>query len=205
MNADLVVVGSYTDYSPNRLSIDEYEAQLKRKGRITPIVEEALAKARQERSRNDVVIYVAGGLTGVEEAMKQRYVQLSELIAGRSAAGSVRMFGYVPHMHGTDPRQHPDVTPAEVRDIDHLWSAIVPDLHMSFMFPIAHGNAIEAAWAEERGVPVVYIVPSGMTTSRLVRGMWNALGTITYDDFQDDGLRFAGEFLDILKEAVRTK
>lgn len=88
-------------------------------------------------------------------------------------------------MHGTDPVAHPHVTPEEVRDIDYLFSALVPDYHINWWHPVAHGNAVEAGWAELMDIPSIYLIPEDVIPSRLIRGMHNIATTITYTDFND--------------------
>ncbi len=184
----------FLDFKPVRSTIDEYAAALTKKGRITPIVREALDKAREVRAEYDLVFYLAGPLTGVSEEVKLRYKALSELIAARHDTHT-KMFGYAPHLYGTDPVKHPAVTAEEVRDVDYLWAVVVPDGHFNSWEPVAHGNAIEEGWAEAHSIPAVYLVPQGMLTSRLVRGMHNIVGTITYADFHADALPQVDVFL----------
>lgn len=162
------------------VDITTYSHELQKNGRLTPVVQEALEKAKGIRSNYHTVFYIAGGLTGVSDEIKERYAQLSTFVAGYDG-----VFGYAPHLHGTDPVVHPDVTPEEVRDIDYLFSAIVPDYHINCLYPLAHGNAIETAWAEMKGIPTIYLVPKGVTLSRLVRGMHNIEHTIIYSDFEE--------------------
>lgn len=191
-----------TDLAP----IHRFAADAESAGRLTPAVRTAVSKALRIRSGHDVVFYIAGALTGIDELLKLRYVQLHELIGdhGRlhGQAGRpdrIRMFGYAPHLHGTDPVRHPDVTPAEVRDIDYLFAALVPDYHINCLYPLAHGNAIEAGWAEAAGIPSLHLVPSGMHVSRLVRGMTNIMDVVVYDDFATDGLAGVRRNLDIIR------
>jgi len=127
----------------------------------------------------------------MSEEVKSRYGLLSDLVAANKG-----MFGYAPHLHGTDPVAHPHVTPEEVRDIDFLFAAIVPDYHLNCWSPLAHGNAVEAGWAEINGVPSIYLVPRNIVLSRLVRGMHNIAGIITYDVFEEDGLKKVQTFID---------
>ncbi len=190
----------FINSSPNRLSIDDYTEQLITKGRMTAAVEESLIKASAKRLGHDIIFYIAGGLTGMSDAVKERYFTLSELVATYQEPGAA-MFGYAPHLHGTDPIRHPDVSPAEVRDIDYLWAAVLADGQFNFWEPLAHGNAIEAGWAELHEIPAVHLVSEGVRTSRLVRGLRNCMSTIAYTDFQADGLPQVQAFLDEVQQA----
>ncbi len=190
----------FVQANPDRSSIDDYAEQLITEGRMTAAVAESIAKARAKRLGHDVIFYIAGGLTGMSDEVKQRYVELSELIATHQGPDA-EMFGYAPHLHGTDPIKHPAVTPAEVRDIDYLWAAVVADGQFNFWEPLAHGNAIEAGWAELHEIPAMHLVPEGMRTSRLVRGLRNVMGTIAYTDFRADGLPQVQAFLDAVQRA----
>ena len=91
------------------------------------------------------------------------------------------MYAYAPHINGTDPIAHPDVKPAEVRAIDYLWAVKTADTHINFWTPLAHGNAIEAGWAEEHGIPSIAVFEAGHPLSRLVRGLNNHETVIEYD------------------------
>ncbi len=174
----------------NRPTIDEYIAEIERSGRMTAIVREAIEKAKRIQNEFSLVYYIAGGLTGVASDVKARYGLLGDLIADQESS-----FGYAPHLHGTDPIAHPDVSPEEVRDVDYLFAVVVPDFHLNCWYPMAHGNAIEAGWAEAANIPSVYIVPEGVVLSRLVRGMRNISAVITYVDFKTDGIDNVRKFL----------
>jgi hypothetical protein len=168
-----------------RWGLDEYAAHLDNLNRITPAVAKALEAANTVRSNYSTCFYIAGALTGVQEEVKERYVALSELAA---ASQDRSIFGYAPHLHGTDPVKHPRVTPAEVRDIDFLWAGVMPQFHFNLMDPVAHGNAIEAAWAEMYDIPSYYLAPVGLRLSRLILGLRNLVEVIRYEKFSDDGL-----------------
>ena len=186
--------------SENYTELNDYITGLSEEGRLTPAVQASAEKAVAVRADHDKVFYLAGPLTGMTEETKLRYNHVSELIATYVRPGA-KMFGYAPHLHGTDPVKHPDVTPAEVRDIDYMYAVKVPDYHLNFLHPMSHGNAIEEGWAEEAGIPAVYIVPRGLKLSRLVLGMKNVIETVVYDDFQDDGLTGIRNFLDGVEKA----
>lgn len=178
--------------SPIRVPLNEYQNALALQGRLTPAVSEAFQKADQVRESTRAVIYIAGALTGVDEKTKERYVRVGQLLSGYDNI----FFGYAPHLHGTDPVKHPDITPREVRDIDNLWADAVADLHVNFLDPLAHGNAIEEGWAEKRMIPSVYITPKDIQLSRLTRGMENVSKTVTYGDFESDGVEQLKIFFD---------
>ncbi len=148
-----------------RPTLRQYEQWLKRNRRLTPAVAEALAKAKKIKKLKVAVVYIAGKLTDVTSEEKARYTRASTII---EAFG---MFGYAPHLHGTDPKTHSHVTPAEVRDIDYLWAVVMADFHINFLFPIAHGNAIEAGWAEAFGIPMIYCAVVDISLSRLTKGL----------------------------------
>ena len=163
-------------------SIDGYEQGLRLRGELTPVMEQALEKARMVRSENRVVFYIAGGLTGVDEETKLRYGQVSELIASLSCEENGRMFGYVPHLHGTDPKMNATVSPRDVRNVDYLWAVIMADFHINFLHPQAHGNAIEGGWAERGLIPAVFLNLIGNKLSRLTKGLNNVFAEIEYSN-----------------------
>lgn len=186
------IIGNFEKRTENDslTAIIEYALDLEAQGRMTDIVREAVAKAEQLRREFHTIFYLAGGLTGMSEEIKSRYGDLSDLVASQEG-----MFGYAPHLHGTDPVAHPHVTPEEVRDIDYLFAVVIPDFHLNCWYPIAHGNAVEAGWAELANIPAIHLVPEGITLSRLVRGMRNIAATIVYKDFKSDGLDSIRQFV----------
>lgn len=97
-----------------RTNFDDYRRWLARQRRITPAVIEAILRAEGARKDFPMVCYIAGALTEATEENKLRYSKVSEIAFSR------RILGYAPHLYGTDPRKHPNVTPDEVRDIDYL-------------------------------------------------------------------------------------
>ena len=196
------VVGKYVGQQWDRPSIEEYKMGLEQQGRLTNAVVDAVNKAISIRDLYDIKFYVAGALTEATDEDKRRYEMVAKLIDQRSQRATKEaptMFGYVPHLHGTDPVKHPDITPEEVRDIDKLFAIFVPDMHINFLDPLAHGNAIEEGWAEDAMIPTVYLT-SGRRLSRLVRGMNNVARTVEYQQFADDGIQRLGGFLDELAD-----
>lgn len=199
---DLSAIGKHLlpSSSPDRLLISDYARSLEIRGHLTPAVQESLLKAEAIRQNTRALIYVAGPLTGMDEKTKARYGLASELLASYANSSSDKklFFGYVPHLHGTDPVKHPNVTPEEVRDIDHLWAAVVADFHVNFLHPTAHGNAIEEGWAEKSMIPAIYLSPRENKLSRLTLGMNNVADFITYDEFEKDGMGELKIFFDEL-------
>jgi len=169
-----------------RPSIDAFSNALTALGRMTPLVQEAIEKAHDITNNYDFIWYIAGPLTGMSDTVKRRYEQAAEACV-QSSTADTRVFGYAPHLHGTDPVKHPDVDKDEVRDIDDLWARIVPQGHLNFWQPTAHGNAVEAGWGELTDIPTLYIMPEAFRPSRLVGGMHNAIGALGYEDFSKDG------------------
>lgn len=172
-----------------RPNLMQYEVLLHRAGRLTPPVEEAINRAYAVRTARkedcalipkfDSIAYLAGALTGMTEETKARYKDLSDILA------EVGVFGYAPHIFGTDPKKHPTVTAREVRDMDYLWAVVMPEFHFNWLDPLAQGNAIEEGWAESFGIPAVYLMPEGQKFSRLTLGMDNIDHEIRYQSFED--------------------
>lgn len=173
----------------------KYGEDLEEDDRLTPAVTASLDKAADIATDKDIVVYIAGALTGVSEETKIRYERTSELI-GSYLLPPAEMFGYAPHLHGTDPVQHPDVTPDEVRDIDYLWAVKMADYHINFRHPQADGNAVEQGWAEAHRIPSLYVSPREHRQSRLLLGMRNIAGTVLYDSFEEEGLPQIAQFFD---------
>lgn len=185
----------YPEANSERPSIDTYANSLELKGRLTNPVRDAIEKAKAIKKTTHTVVYIAGGLTGVDEITKERYGQASSLLNAYSPIGKKNaFFGYVPHLHGTDPIKHPQVTPDEVRDIDFLWAVIVADHHLNFLHPLAHGNAIEAGWSEGNMIPTIQINPKYNKLSRLTLGLNNIVDKVgvndtTLDDATVEGIK----------------
>ncbi len=196
-------LADFTAMKPVKIPVSTYATQLGQAGRLTPTVQDMVAKAIEAQQNHEFIFYIAGPLTGMSEATKDRYVKTSELVASYIKPDA-RMFGYAPHLHGTDPVKHPDVSPQEVRDIDYLFARVIADAHINFLDPVAHGNAIEEAWAEEAGIPAFYVALRSTTLSRLVRGMNNMVDTFLYDSFETDGLPQIQAFLNELEQHLIT-
>lgn len=182
----------FPDYT-KQLTLEEYAAWLKKAGRDTAVVKTSIDFAKRKRDQGAISCYIAGPLTYVGTEDKERYVKTAEICEGHG------FFGYVPHMHLTDPKTNPLVTPNEVRDIDFLWAAIMADLHINFLFPIAQGNGIEEGWAEDRHIPAIYVAPVELRLSRLVAGMRNRIHTVFYRQV-DDCFPLVDRYLDLMRK-----
>ncbi len=118
-----------------RIAIEDYRRSLEPQSKLTPVVRESIHKARLWQEETRIIVYIAGALTGVDEATKKRYREVSGLLDSYGLIvddnGKERQLlrAYVPHLHGTDPVKHPHVTADEVRDIDHLWAVVVGTHH----------------------------------------------------------------------------
>lgn len=167
------------------VTLEDYVKWLKLEGRLTPAVADAVNLANEKIHRGTIVFYIAGALTEASEEDKERYARTSEIISTRRNGKGRSFFGYAPHIYGTDPKKHPQVTPQEVRDIDYLWAVVMAEAHVNFLDPIAHGNAIEEGWAEASHIPAIMCVPEGMRISRLTRGMINIDTFVSYEDIED--------------------
>ena len=167
-------------------TLESRERYLKRQKRFTTVVREAFERVYTIRATHNVIGYCAGALTGVSDEIKARYERIFEISQKfRFQNGSRKLFIYVPHLFGTDPKKHPGVSPTEVRDIDHLWAVVMAQFHINCLDPIAHGNAIEEGWAEPVCIPSIFMVPREITLSRLTRGMENIDMLITYKTVED--------------------
>lgn len=142
--------------------------------RLTPAVQDAIQFAESILSRKCIICYIAGALTEASETDKKRYLVASTICEKHG------VFGYAPHRYGTDPKKHPRVTPDEVRDIDFLWAVVLADFHINYLWPVAHGNAIEEGWGEYAHIPTIYCLPEEMRASRLTKGMLNIDSVILY-------------------------
>src|SRR3989304_2270237 len=190
--------------------MDSYEKSLRLQGRLTPSVQESLGKAREWQEKSLAVVYIAGGLTGVDEQTKLRYGEVSSLLDSYGtlvdSKGSERQLlkGYVPHLHGTDPVKHPNVTSDEVRDIDHLWAVVVASVHVNFLHPMAHGNAIEEGWGEGHLITSSTQNLEGNKLSRLVLGMNNIAHENNYREFNVEDIEGLRLFTDEFSVWIRT-
>jgi hypothetical protein len=194
MTENEILVKNFLHAAPRRYLLQDYANELRRKNRLTANVRKAIEKAGRLRVEYTYIFYIAGTLSRADDTLKSRYETLHQVISHHSGPNP-SMYGYAPHLHGTDPVKDADVTPNEVRDIDFIFSSLIADGHFNFLDPRGHGNAIEAAWAENCDVPSIYLVPNGCNLGRLVKGMWNIAGTIEYDDFYIDGLSQVKDFL----------
>ena len=70
-------------------------------------------------------------------------------------------------------------------------------MHINFLGPVAHGNAIEEGWAEVFHIPAIYCMPEAMRLSRLPKGMINVEELVWYGDLEDAYQRLVDIFGEI--------
>lgn len=159
--------------------LHDYDNWLVRMGRKTPFVTNHIEKADLQIKSGRRVGYIAGPLTGIPEELKERYKRAAEICERYG------FFGYIPHIHGTDPIKHPHITIEEVRDVDFLWAVVMASFHINFLHPVGHGNAIEAGWAETYHIPSIFCAPRDQVVSRLTRGLLNVTHILRYENIDD--------------------
>jgi len=187
-------------------TLKQWEYQLRESGDLSAAVDEAFERASRIFTdgvrgsyppRNYIGrAYIAGALTGMPDEIKKRYEETSRICF------EYDIFGYAPHLFGTDPVKHPNVPPHEVRAIDFLWGVVVPCFHINWLDPLA-ANLIEEGWAEICDVPAIYLLPEEKyeNLSRLIKGMKNVKKVITYSSYED-GLKQISEYLKQIKAFI---
>ncbi|MAF88905.1 MAG: hypothetical protein QF775_01125 [archaeon] len=120
--------------------------------------------------------YVSGALTGVSNIkdMKKFYEELSDVVMNHGG------FAYVPH-RVTDPKEHPDVSPMEVYEVD--MKAVINCRSKGAMVTVLEhpslGVGAEIQKSFSSGVKMIYIAPAGKGISRLILGGGEALSGIS--------------------------
>lgn len=140
------------------------------------IIKDHLKLAESKLLELKKIVYVGGSLTHVPEDEKKRYGKSAKLV------DELGGFGYAPHIYGTDPTEHPDVLPKDVRDIDFFWSVLMSDLSIFWCDYPAFGTGIEMAWAEVYKIPSIKIINKNIKLSRLAKGLRDKSEIIYYDN-----------------------
>lgn len=162
-------------------NLNQYKEWLVRQMRDSPAVLASLEFAQSIRQQGLFVCYIGGALTNASDSDKERYECVAQIVSQECP----KLFGYAPHINGTDPKAHPRVSTTEVRDIDYLWAVVMADFHIHFLDPVAHGNGIEMAWAESAHIPIILCAPHNLHVSRLPRGLSNVVCQIQYWDTEE--------------------
>ena len=118
------------------------------------------------RSGDPVAAYLASGLTALNEDQITIVELVSGLVAGFCSAAGVLVHQPVLHTH---PKDHGDLTPAEVHDEDFR-KVIESDVVIAVGDFASWGAGKELAWAERLRTPILVLLREGRGLSRLVAG-----------------------------------
>ncbi|OGD66444.1 hypothetical protein A3F08_01200 [Candidatus Berkelbacteria bacterium RIFCSPHIGHO2_12_FULL_36_9] len=143
------------------------------------IIKDHLRLAESKLSQSKKIVYIGGSLTHVPPDEKIRYEKSAKLV------DKLGGFGYAPHIYGTDPIKHLNVSPQDVRDIDFFWSVLMSDLSIFWCDYPAFGPGIEMAWAEVYNIPSIKIINNKIKLSRLAKGLRDKSKIIEYDSDKD--------------------
>jgi len=126
-----------------------------------------------------VQVYVSGALTGVSDLaeLKCFYEAIAE------ACREQGLKPYVPHLH-TEPGT--DHSPQQVFWTDKT-TVLESGLVLAYMGHPSFGVGMEVAYAEEYGIPVIFLYREGTVVSRMPRGIPSLFREIIYVS-QDDAL-----------------
>jgi 2'-deoxynucleoside 5'-phosphate N-hydrolase len=108
-------------------------------------------------------IYIAGALTHAGEKQKKIYEKIAEIC--ESVCDDV----YVPHLGGTDPVKHPDVTPQDVWKKNH-YIVSSSDLIVAYVGEPSLGVGAELEIAHHTGSDIILWWFKGEKVSRMSRG-----------------------------------
>ncbi len=133
-------------------------------------------------------VYISGALTGISDPYPLR--KFYEDIG--AVCKELGMAPYIPHQH-TDPERHPNITPAQVYEMDAK-QVSESDLVIAYVGIPPLGVGCELAIAEENKIPVVLVYERGKRVSRLLRGNPVVRYEIAFRDF-DEALRRLREIL----------
>ncbi len=142
--------------------------------------------------------YISEPLTDVEPDPRPLYERAADVL---EQAGFVV---YLPH-RATDPKAHPDVSPADVyvRDRREVLSS---DLVVVFALPPSLGVGMEIQLAAEAFIPILLLQPTGRTVSRMPRGAPTKLhGPIAYADTEDLASRLSAALPSIVEDLRRRR
>lgn len=125
-------------------------------------------------------VYMSGALTGVPDnaVIKDFYVAVGELCQ------KLGLEVYVPHINGTDPIVHPDVTPSQVFEID-VGEVRQASLVVAYVGIPSFGVGMELAYAERFGHPIVLLSEKGCKISRFVLGIPTIVKHIEFENYED--------------------
>jgi 2'-deoxynucleoside 5'-phosphate N-hydrolase len=124
-------------------------------------------------------VYISGALTGIGNptAIKRFYEDIGSLCE------EIGFQAYIPHLN-TDPINHPHLSPLQVFENDkHQVSA--SDLVIAYLGFPAFGVGMELAYAESKGIPLIFLYEKGKLVSRFPRGIPTVFSEIEFSDYKD--------------------
>mgnify|MGYP001595481549 CR=1 FL=1 len=142
----------------------------------TPIVAQSIKVAEDYLAENKPIFYVSGALTNVSDTtIIKRYNTTGELI---KASGGL---SYLPHEHGSDPKQNPEITPDDIYTIDFLWGVVLPTAEILWGYPPSLGVGVQLGWCDTYQIPTALLQPSDIRLSRLAEAIAQRVTVIRYD------------------------
>lgn len=135
--------------------------------------------------------YIAGALTRLDAAKDTKEVY--EHIAAALTEHGVEC--YVPHMQGTDPVKHPDVSAYDVWKKD-LFAVSSRDVIIAYVGEPSLGVGAELELARINDIPIVLWWFKGETVSRMARGNPGVIEVLEVAD----GVELAGRLQDFLTQ-----
>lgn len=125
-------------------------------------------------------VYVSGALTDVDNlaALKTFYEAIGSLCE------EMGLQAYVPHLHGTDPSQNPEVSSCQVFRIDKH-QVNTSDLVIAYIGCPSIGVGMELAYAETNSIPIILLYERSKCVSKFPRGIPTVISEIRFDNYED--------------------
>lgn len=162
----------------------------------TSAIRKPIKLAEKILAKKQTIVYISGSLTHVPEPEKMRYERAVKLV------NSLGAFAYAPHLYGTDPIKHPNVSSEEVRNLDFLWSVALPKFSIIFCDYLAFGVGIEMGWEEIFGIPSIKVIKFGRRLTRLAKGLYDNSKIIEYKNNKDLFSELKSEIIKLLAKKI---